>query len=70
MPQVRLKPGTSCLYVSMLYVPVNNISVMLGSFPVFQYKIGMKYHSQGHNTVHTATGASPVFIVCHKVIRL
>ena len=44
-----------CLFVLMLYVPVNNFSVMLGPFPVFlgwtSTKQRIKCLAQWHNTV-------------------
>ena len=43
------------LFVLMLYIQVNNFSVMLGHFPVFlgytNTKQRIKYLAQGHNTV-------------------
>ena len=47
-----------CLLMLMLYVPVNNLSVMLGCFPVFlgltSAKQRMKFLTQEHNTVPTS----------------
>ena len=51
----HIKKFIVCVYVFMLYVPVNNCSVMLRSFPFFLDRTSTKQRikclAQGHNTV-------------------